>query len=885
MAPSSVNGNMQLLNIPEGQTKRNSTNIDTINIENLLLRDDDIFQTSLNSEDYLESLAPIIKDALKVNGLSDLIYKLNDIVKDKDDELNDLSLSSTQDINSCIDSIDNIHVESYDLNQGLLQISQFLNRSVHELITRKKNLIKSKEVTSKINETNVTLNLCIQVLEITNKIHELIKQNNYFSALKLIDELTNIHLPKVENFSFAVKIYESIPHLTKMIKDESFENLGKWLAINLERKLVAIGEALFDNLFLLQQNWEKIKKSKDSSATFMPYKLNSPVELSMRDPSSNYNIFDDEALQISLSSLFDAILVYQTLNEDELLSKLYHKEWMKKYNRVIYPITSSVKSPAVQGHNPNDNVITDFNNLPSLDEYLKKISAFFVMDKQINLATKFQLRSHANSNDLWDSYAIKLKPVLINYLKTHKLDANDLTDFKDLVGNFLQIMENSGYKVFDLYEILIIIFQDYFGPDLIQQFRLDFIESIQSDHYMPLVVQDKRDYENVMKICWYKSDAPFAPQNVHSMPISFPFSEDYVHYCLGIRSLLEEIIQFISQHYSYNVNEINNFIVNDIFEKVLGNEKGVGINNDIQEFIDKNANNKEVMAQSYTNLEYYLFSLYEIGKLINRRLRLNTGTGVHNIDANGTFTLKALDLFTNVRKFSEDTIFQMVDNKIRELLDMVEYDDWLPEVANKEANYSIKDFALFLENLFKSIFSNLPLSFRTLGLFRTYDFVAEHFLNILKSVDRYNRTAIENFDLDIRYLEESMSNLYSTQDSSTENTEDGGAVALQSTFTELRQCIDLLKLDSYEDFIKNASFRMRKFDRVKLEDGLKLISKMQLPLEEDDEDANISAHEESMNTSTNSIDLQNQSVLSNSASTKFAKFSSKFRRKNDFDNY
>lgn len=885
MVPSLVNGDKQLLNVLENNTNGNAANIDTINIENLLLRDDDIFQTSLNSEDYLESLAPILKDALKVNGLSDLIYKLNDIVKDKDDELNELSLDSTQDINSCIDSIDNIHVESYDLNQNLLQISQFLNRSVHELITRKKNLIKSKEVTSKINETTVTLNLCIQVLEITNKIHELIKQNNYFSALKLIDELTNIHLPKVENFSFSVKIYDSIPHLTKMIKDESFENLEKWLAINLERKLVAIGDALFDNLYLLQQNWDKIKKSKNSTAIFLPYKLNSPVELSMRDPATNYNIFEDETLKINLSSLFDAILVYQTLNEDELLSKLYHKEWMKKYNRVIYPITSSLKSASEQSH-PNENNLAEFSSLSALDEYLKKISAFFVTDKQINLVTKFQLRSNANSNDLWDSYALKLKPVLIHYLKSHRLSANDLADMKDLIGNFLQIMENSGYKIFDLYEILMIILQDYFGPDLREQFRLDFIESIQSDHYMPLVVQEKRDYENVMKICWYKSDAPFAPQNVHSMPISFPFSEDYVHYCLGVRSLLEEIIQFIGQHYSYNVNEINNYIVNEIFEKVLGNEKDVGINYDIKEFIKKNSNNKEVIAQSYTNLEYYLFSLYEIGTLINRRLRLNTGTGVHNIDANGTFTLKAIDLFTDVRKFSEDTIFQMVDNKIRELLDMVEYDDWLPTIANKEANYSIKDFALFLDNLFTSIFSNLPLSFRTLGLFRSYDFVAEHFLNILKNVDRYNRIAIENFDLDIKYLEESMSNLNSAQNGTSANAEDGGAVALQSTFTELRQCIDLLKLNSYDDFIKNPSFRMRKFDRVRLEDGLKLISKMEQPLDDaEDDEANTSAVDDSMNTSTNSLDLQTQSVLSNSAATKFAKFSSKFRRKNDFDNY
>lgn len=859
--------------------KANKLKVDNLNIENLLLRDEDIFQTSLNSKDYLDSLAPIIKDALNKNELSGLIHKLNEIVQNKDEELSDLSLSSTQYINSCINRIDSIQVESYELNRNLQQVSQYLNRSVMELVAKKKNFIKSKELSSKIEETTVVLNLCILVLEITNRIHDLIKQHKYFSALKLIDELTNIHLPKVENFSFAIKIYESVPLLTKMIKEDSFENLSKWLSVNVERKLHAIGEALFDNLYTLQKHWTSIKRNKDSSSSFIPHKLNSPVEISMRDPNLNYNIFEDKALQINLSTVYDAILVYQTLNEEELLSKLYHKEWLKKYNRVIYPITTAVTTNTKISDDAN---IASFASFSSLEEYLKKIAAFFVADKQINLSAKFQVRSNSNSNDLWESYSPKLKQALLKYLQTHEFDLDGIIKFKDLVGNFLQIIENNGFKILELYEILMILFQQYFAPEIMKQFRLDFNESIQSDHYMPLIIEDRKDYENVMRVCWYRNDAPFSPAKLRQLPVTFPFSEDYVHYCLGIRSLLEETIQFISEHYNHNSYEIVNIVVNEIFERVLGPETGIGISNDIKEFITRNQNNKEVVSQSYTNLEYYLFSLYEVGKLINRRLRLNLGLGVNNMDSDGSVTLKAVTYFTDLRKFAEDVIFKMVDNKIRELLDMVDYDDWLPTTVNKEASFYIKDFALYLENLFSSIFSNLPLSFKTLGLFRSYDFVAEHFLNILKDVDRYNRNAIENFDLDVSYLEDSMSNLHSTQNVLSEGDGTGGAVALESTFTELRQCINLLKLDNYDQFTKNPQFRMRTFDRIKFEDGLKLISKMEQ--DQDELDPNVSLHEDSMNSSVLSVDLQAQSNFSNTAGAKFAKFSSKFRKRQDPDN-
>lgn len=846
-----------------GDDKVSKPVTDTVQLENLLLRDEEIFQTSLNSDDYLESLAPIVKDALRTNGLSDLIRKLNDIVHDKDNELTELSMDSTQDINSCIDSIDTIHLESADLGKSLQQVSLFLNKSVYELVSRKKELIKCNDVTSKINETSNVLNLCIQVLEITNKTHELIKQHKYFSALKLIDELTNIHLPKVENFTFAVKIYDSIPLLTKTIKDESFDNLCKWVSVNIERKLEAIGDSLFDNIIQLQDNWDAVKKAEGPESSFTPHKLNSPIEVAIRDPSKSYNIFFDKTLLINSATLYDAMLVYQTLNEDEQLSRMYHKEWLKKYNRVIYPITSSVNADT--GTSNFAETSADFSDLNVLEEYMKRIAAFFVADKHINIATKFQLRSNDNSNDLWDSYVTKLKPVLLKYLHNHLFNIDDLIDFKDLLGDFIQVMENNEYRIHELYEVLMVVFRDHFAPELIKQFRADFIQLIHADHYMPLVVGNKEDYDNVMRVCWYHPDVYFAKDKIKKMPVSFPFSEDFVDYCIWIRSLLDDSLTFIGRYYSHEQNEINSIIVNDIFERALGNEKNFGISNDFREFIDENSHNKEVISQTYVNLEYYLYSLYEIGKLVNNKLRTKTGIGINNIDAKGTFVLRAVDHLSRVRKYSEDAIFNMVDLKIKDLLETVEYNDWLPTRPNDDASYFVKDFALYLENIFTSTFSNLPSSLRTLGLFRSFDFISEHFLNILQDCERYNMTAITNFDLDIRYLEDLMRQLYSTD--AAEEAGTGGSVALQSTFEELRQCIDLLRLDNYEDFTKNPSYRMRKYNRIPFEVGMALINKMQRVDEGDTSFDGASIY---------TVELQAPSF--SSTASKLVKFSSKFSK-------
>ncbi len=186
-----------------------------------------------------------------------------------------------------------------------------------------------------------------------------------------------------------------------------------------------------------------LSKGGGPNSSFTPHKLNSPIEVAIRDPSNSYNIFFDKTLLINSATLYDAMLVYQTLNEDDQLSRMYHKEWIKKYNRVIYPITSSVGADSGSSFAESS---ADFSDLNSLEEYLKKNSCVFVADKHIQYRHKFLLRSNDNSNDLWDSYVTKLKPVLLKYLLNHLFNLDDIIDFKDLLGDFIQVMENNEYK-------------------------------------------------------------------------------------------------------------------------------------------------------------------------------------------------------------------------------------------------------------------------------------------------------------------------------------------------------------------------------------------------------------------------------------------------------
>lgn len=777
-------------------------------IELILKKESEIIQSLFSCDNPIERLTSILKEKIKNNQLGELIGGLNEMAKSTEEDLKRIFLSSSEDISNYLNFIDNNQVFAEEMNNKVQNVMERINQNICEVVEEKNIEIKKKDKMNKINETIIVLDMCRSMFYLSNKIHIMIKKEKFYSSLKLIDVLEHIHLPKFENFDFVNKISELIPLLKSKIETRSFENLVKWHNIEMERNLGTTADIIYNNLEILQNTWKNFKKD---NSEFSSYKLNSPVELSVRYTLLKSNNFLNENFVSNMDIMHNTILVYQMLNQLKKLSMLYHKEIINKYNKMVYPIIIILSE--------SDN---KFTNITELNDFLRKVASFFLIDNKINESTRYVIRSRESSNELWSSFQKKIAIVLESFLNTYKFETVDeIISFKDVLGNFIQIMKNGDYRISPLYVYLIKIFRDFYIPFLIKNFRSNFIESIQSDHFMPLVVSLKKDYDSILKVCWYSPEMFDSLGDIKHGPISFPFSEDYVNFCLCVKLNFEDLIEFIDCYYAFDISLINDLILKNFFEKILSFEDNVGVCKDLQDFIQKNFDVKEIISQFYTNLEYYLFALNEISDMINSSLKKHTGLGIYS-DKNEKYVLKAINHFTELKNYSEKLIFDMVDSKISALLEFLNYDDWFPTIKNKEANYSIKDFCLFLENLFLSLFSVLPKNIKLLGFVRTYETIWKHFSKSLKNASSFNRISIMNFDLDIKFIE----NLMNRLKSSFLNVSFPIDEKLDKTFSELRQYVDLLKLDSFDEFIKNPQYRKEHFYQIEYNDGLKLIEKL-----------------------------------------------------------
>ena len=67
------------------------------------------------------------------------------------------------------------------------------------------------------------------------------KEKRFYPALKTLDQLEQVHLPRIANYRFSIKIRESIPHLRDSIKDAAMGDLKDFLE-NIRKFSQKIGE-------------------------------------------------------------------------------------------------------------------------------------------------------------------------------------------------------------------------------------------------------------------------------------------------------------------------------------------------------------------------------------------------------------------------------------------------------------------------------------------------------------------------------------------------------------------------------------------------------------------------------------------------------------------
>lgn len=745
----------------------------------------------LNSSNYLDQLVPIIKTNIQNDTINQVVENLSAELEKKDDELVDFINSNEPKINGSTDEISSISRNANKINEQLMDINTHLFKTSNVTLEKKLQLLALKKNINKIDESCILINKILQILELTDKTQELIKTNKFFNALKNLNDLNALSNEFDQNLTFLNHINDSIPVLKNLIKDESLTLLKRNLN-SIDSKYENIAVFYMDKFEYLISKWNTFRKSNKDYERF---KINSSVEISLRSvylPNSEQHQQQQQEIEqvdkfINLNFIFDSYSIFKILNQEFFFKNEFNKEMNLKRDKILYPF--------ILTDSKNDNFKTYIKNKNNLIQFLNKLIGFIIIYNFI--PNKIPNLINQSSFDLWENLSAKLYPFFKNLLLNETIDLSNLLELKPVFGNSYLILEYFQLNYNDFYNLLIIIFKKYIQHSIFK-FKQEFEKISEDDDSMPMVVFDSKLYKKILNITWYKEEESNDDQSDdEKFPKVLPFSSIYPMACAEIRNFIYEQDSFLSDYYKHDLTSINELIVLNI-DRLLSSV----IN---EHYIRKlDITTREELSQNLINLEYFLIMSKELSKELSLRF-------------NKDIKLKAIQLFQNTRKSTESKLFEMVDGKIEDLLDFINY-DWETDSFNTEPNYFIKDIGDFLKNMFNSTFSNLPYSVKSLLLYRVFDVLALRFLENLNEAEKLTKASISNFDIDISYFEVITKELNPNANSNDDS--------LQSMFAQLRQTINLLKIGNLEEY-KDQSIRMRKYNQVKPDQAVKLLQKLE----------------------------------------------------------
>lgn len=797
----------------------------------------DIIDSTLDIDQRaIDKWIPYLREYTENDQLNTVITELENSI---DDNFQGLELQLLQDsqlndkLETSMDEIAEIQsMVELSLSRDIDEFQKNLTSSTNELIRQKQTYLNSKKTSLKISEAIILINKVLRLLELSNKCQELITEGNFFKALQNLDSLEKLYLQEFRDYNFKLlkEIYVSIPYLKSVTKDECINLIKNSLNSNLGKNLNVVGQTFYliykDELLSKWLNTREIMKLKR-------VKFNSPIEISMRD-EENLRKLELEQF-FNLDAFHDSLMIFETLNETDYLVEEFNKEYEFKKSKTIQPLPWKTSGNTVSVNSTAHDEFKESLSVPFLKEYLLNILGFLLYDINLNRLTDyiFVNNNYNATNEFWEMLMMRLKPYFKYFMDTVLKTEKDIIEFKDFLGIYVCIMENYKLNIDPLYSVMLALFEKYCKTTL-ELFDKDFQVMLSDDDFMPLTIDNKGFYEKVIKICWMKENRQIIDDmDDENFSVTLPFSPLYPMTCTMTQKVYAKLTSFISSFYRHSLHSLNNILVNTI-DGILD---GV-VNKQIRAKLETTS--REEIAQLLINLDYFVIASKEFSNLMTKDNILE------NPDVE--IRLASTKNFAESRKYAESKLIDLIDTKIKDILETVSF-DWLDTDRRIDPDISIVDLAQFLEMMFATTLVNLPYSVQILLIFREFDSLTRHFLDVLlHDTPQYiSKESVGNFEVDMMYLEGIIPKIFPRTDenengrlgsqtpktptiddesrSQSNSQIDNNIKSLESTFMELKQCIQLLQSEDPNEYL-DPQMRSRKYSRIKPDDANILIGKI-----------------------------------------------------------
>lgn len=357
-----------------------------------------------------------MKDARNTNIL---LQAFDQYSNDREQEIERICSANHQEFIGSVDSLLKVRSGTVDITDEILELQASIQESAEKLHAQKQALKESRNVRQNINEANAALNDCLDVLRIANQVYELLKEKNYYAALRSLDELQTIHLKGISRYNLAALIDKSVPVAREQIREAVKADLSTWL-YRIRESSQFLGEVSF---FYTDSRRTRNQERAEADPRFSRFKLNSAIEL-VADETDEFDVLNNEEAgnETDFTPLFEAMHIYDTLGKRDQFIAEYAEDRKLQKDLILPP---SVKL-----------VDEECSELSSL---LESIAGFAIIEKATAAKTS-NLRSQADIDELWDAMCARAIELITKALPQVS-NADLLLNIKGRVALFMWTME------------------------------------------------------------------------------------------------------------------------------------------------------------------------------------------------------------------------------------------------------------------------------------------------------------------------------------------------------------------------------------------------------------------------------------------------------------
>ncbi|EGO02172.1 hypothetical protein SERLA73DRAFT_177975 [Serpula lacrymans var. lacrymans S7.3] len=658
-----------------------------------------------SSSENLEQLGPIIKQIHAGRQQEMYLRNLQGLIESKDSEIESICADNYQEFISSVSTLFTVKSYTTNLREKITNLDASVSQVGRGLVEKKRALLQSKKTASSLDEAIDTMQACLRVLDVVNRVGEMVKEGKYWSALRSLEDIQRMPSTSLSQTPFYQHILSSLPSLRNQIQSAVTASMKQWL-LEIRNVSGQVGKFALESMESRTRRW-RARRDKDPMLRLS--RVGSAVEMVTHERTDN-NVLDNEKLKVDFTPLHQCIHIYTSLDSLDELRQSYQAD-RKAQSDLILPTPLP---------------------LSSLISLTQEICGFFIIENHV-LSTTGNFRSERDVEELWEALVTRFSSAIEDSVKA-ETDPDAFLKIKECLIGFIMTLESFTYSTHSLQSFILVLFEKY-AALLEKQFSHRFDTIVLQDDHQAMYVAKPTDRDNVLGMVWL---SPIEQEELAkgALPMNLPWSQSFYLCCQDIRTFVQKFYQFVegvSQHHA-NIDELLSKSLDQLLSDHVSESVGKRL---------AGTSTLSQIAQIVTNLEHFQVACSELERSL---------TNLRSTQRGGTIRLTSSASFSATLSRALQRITGLITSKLDDFFELSEY-DWTPHTREDNPSMYLFELVHWLTTVVDSLV--IEETYKDEAYKGAVAYIAECLMDFLtgKHIPAINENAISNILVDVDFLD------------------------------------------------------------------------------------------------------------------------------------